>query len=196
MKRITLFEKYIKVLPEDRIQLLKNCMQDEEYHPEGDVFTHTKMVFDQVVKRHGPNDIVMLLSAIYHDVAKPETREEQEREREDGSKFIRVTHYEHEMLALDFIDENFHLAHDLIDTEILNRTSGLKKFIYKNFRSKRKAIYHDIKQEVRQIVKNHMRAHEFTGFKMKNRRKIREFTRHGLFNKIIAFSMCDSLGKG
>ena len=56
---------------------LTTCPQDAEWHPEGDVWTHTLMVVDQARQRidgldRGPA-IAMMLAAICHDIAKPET---------------------------------------------------------------------------------------------------------------------------
>jgi len=56
---------------------LTTCAQDAEWHPEGDVWTHTLMVVDQARQRidgldRGPA-IAMMLAAICHDIAKPET---------------------------------------------------------------------------------------------------------------------------
>ena len=53
--------------------------QDPKYHPEGNVWTHTKMVVDeaaQIVRRQKLNDedsSVILLAALTHDLGKPST---------------------------------------------------------------------------------------------------------------------------
>lgn len=48
--------------------------QNPEYHPEGDVFTHTMMVLDQAAKlrdkAHDP--LAFMLAALYHDTGKRE----------------------------------------------------------------------------------------------------------------------------
>lgn len=54
------------------------CIQDPIYHAEGDVWTHTKMVWDSL--REVDSSASMALTALYHDVAKPETRTEEPRE--------------------------------------------------------------------------------------------------------------------
>jgi len=56
---------------------LTTCPQDAEWHPEGDVWTHTLMVVDEAHKRiagldRGPA-VAMMLAAICHDIAKPQT---------------------------------------------------------------------------------------------------------------------------
>ncbi len=43
--------------------------QPAEYHPEGDVFTHTCMMLDAA----GPRDLRLLLAVLLHDVGKPAT---------------------------------------------------------------------------------------------------------------------------
>lgn len=56
---------------------LYDCPQDAEWHPEGDVWTHTLMVIDEARRRNGdlaraPLAIVML-AAVCHDLGKPAT---------------------------------------------------------------------------------------------------------------------------
>ncbi len=53
------------------------CPQDPEWHPEGDVWTHTLMVVDEAHRRidglpRGPA-VAMMLAALCHDIAKPQT---------------------------------------------------------------------------------------------------------------------------
>lgn len=64
-----------RVLPE--LVPLATCPQDPEWHPEGDVWTHTLMVVDEARARiddlaHGPA-VAMMLGALCHDIAKPLT---------------------------------------------------------------------------------------------------------------------------
>jgi tRNA nucleotidyltransferase (CCA-adding enzyme) len=56
---------------------LYDCPQDAEWHPEGDVWTHTLMVIDEARRRNadlprGPLAVLML-SAVCHDLGKPLT---------------------------------------------------------------------------------------------------------------------------
>lgn len=56
---------------------LYDCPQDAEWHPEGDVWTHTLMVIDEARRRNGdlpraPLAIIML-AAVCHDLGKPLT---------------------------------------------------------------------------------------------------------------------------
>lgn len=61
----------------DWISAMKNCMQDKEFHAEGDVYTHTQMVVEELMGHECYQNLnddekkMMLLSALLHDVAKP-----------------------------------------------------------------------------------------------------------------------------
>ncbi|MEW6322778.1 MAG: HD domain-containing protein [Acidobacteriota bacterium] len=56
---------------------LYDCPQDPEWHPEGDVWTHTLMVIDQARARNGdldrPRLATIMLGAVCHDLGKPAT---------------------------------------------------------------------------------------------------------------------------
>ena len=56
---------------------LATCPQEPEWHPEGDVWTHTLMVVDEARQRIDDLDrgraLAMMLAAVCHDIAKPET---------------------------------------------------------------------------------------------------------------------------
>lgn len=54
------------------IQTLKGIDQRRDRHPEGDVFTHTRVVTDRVA-RHG--DIELSIAALMHDLGKDRTTE-------------------------------------------------------------------------------------------------------------------------
>ncbi len=64
-----------QILPE--MVPLYDCPQDAEWHPEGDVWTHTLMVIDEARKRNGDLDrarlATIMLSAVCHDLGKPLT---------------------------------------------------------------------------------------------------------------------------
>lgn len=57
------------------------CMQDAQWHSEGDVWTHTKMVLAQLVELDqwtaltSHEQAVLKFTAIFHDIAKPQTTE-------------------------------------------------------------------------------------------------------------------------
>jgi poly(A) polymerase len=56
------------ILPE--IEAMKGCEQPEQFHPEGDVFTHTRLMLDFL-----PDEVSLPLvfAVLFHDVAKPRT---------------------------------------------------------------------------------------------------------------------------
>ncbi|ADO83217.1 CCA tRNA nucleotidyltransferase [Ilyobacter polytropus] len=58
-----------RIMPE--ISSLKEVMQDEIYHPEGDVFTHTMMMLDVLSKEERTRELFW--SILYHDAGKKET---------------------------------------------------------------------------------------------------------------------------
>jgi tRNA nucleotidyltransferase (CCA-adding enzyme) len=64
-----------RLFPE--IEALVGCEQEPEWHPEGDVWTHTLMVIDQARTRIDDLDrarqIVVMLGAVCHDLGKPST---------------------------------------------------------------------------------------------------------------------------
>ena len=64
-----------QILPE--MVPLYDCPQDAEWHPEGDVWTHTLMVIDEARRRNDdldrPRLATIMLAAICHDLGKPAT---------------------------------------------------------------------------------------------------------------------------
>jgi len=60
---------------------MATCQQDAQWHSEGDVWTHTKMVIEQLQALEEWQDLtrheqtVLLFTALFHDVAKPLTTE-------------------------------------------------------------------------------------------------------------------------
>ena len=69
---------------------MQQCVQDTEYHAEGDVWRHTQMVCDALQT----TDCVQWATALYHDVAKPQTRTEV---TSDG--VVHVSHPHHSRLG-------------------------------------------------------------------------------------------------
>src|SRR5438270_2568295 len=56
------------VLPE--LDAMKGCLQPEQFHPEGDVFVHTRLMLELLPEKvSGP----LVLSVLFHDVGKPVT---------------------------------------------------------------------------------------------------------------------------
>ena len=61
----------------DWVKPMKECPQDAIYHAEGDVWTHTRMVVEELLndadfkQLDNPSQYILFLSALLHDVAKP-----------------------------------------------------------------------------------------------------------------------------
>jgi len=56
------------ILPE--IEPMKGCAQPEQFHPEGDVFQHTRLMLQMLPEKVS---VPLVFSVILHDVAKPRT---------------------------------------------------------------------------------------------------------------------------
>jgi putative nucleotidyltransferase with HDIG domain len=62
-------------------QAMSGCLQNAEWHAEGDVWTHTKMVLEKLTElEEWPSlsrneQILLIFTALFHDVAKPITTE-------------------------------------------------------------------------------------------------------------------------
>jgi poly(A) polymerase len=57
------------ILPE--MEFLKGCDQPPDFHPEGDVFVHTRLMLSLLPEKVS---IPLLLSVLFHDLGKPATR--------------------------------------------------------------------------------------------------------------------------
>ena len=57
------------IIPE--MEQLKGCEQPAEFHPEGDVFVHTRLMLSLLPERAS---LPLLLSVLFHDIGKPATR--------------------------------------------------------------------------------------------------------------------------
>ena len=78
----------------EELEALISCPQDEEYHPEGNVWIHTLMTLDEMSKlKTGNNkrDLMLFLSLLCHDLGKPFCTKEI-----NGH----ITSYKHETLGL------------------------------------------------------------------------------------------------
>jgi poly(A) polymerase len=56
------------ILPE--IEAMKGCAQPEQFHPEGDVFKHTRLMLELLPEKVS---LPLVFSVLFHDVAKPST---------------------------------------------------------------------------------------------------------------------------
>lgn len=85
-----------EILPE--VDRLSDCPQSGPYHLEGDVFTHTALVGDNL-----PDDASLALryAAMLHDVGKPDSMGEKEVTDENGITTKRITFYEHDKIGVE-----------------------------------------------------------------------------------------------
>ena len=77
------------ILPE--IETMKGVQQQPEYHPEGDVFIHTRMLLEKLDKP----SLALAFGALFHDIAKPKTFAVREG---------RITFYEHEHIGVQMTE--------------------------------------------------------------------------------------------
>src|SRR6266581_2671500 len=56
------------ILPE--LEAMKGCLQPEQFHPEGDVFQHTRLMLELLPEKVS---LPLVASVLFHDVAKPPT---------------------------------------------------------------------------------------------------------------------------
>ncbi len=102
----------LRYFPE--LKALDGCIQDKEYHPEGDVWVHTLMTLDEMVKyKTGDEyrDLYLFYALFCHDLGKPFCTET----TDEG----RVTSHKHESLGVE------------PTISFLSRLTDEKKFIEK-----------------------------------------------------------------
>src|SRR5213079_820422 len=56
------------ILPE--LDAMKGCLQPEQFHPEGDVFVHTRLMLELLPEKVS---VPLVLSVLFHDAGKPVT---------------------------------------------------------------------------------------------------------------------------
>jgi len=56
------------ILPE--IDAMKGCLQPEQFHPEGDVYQHTRLMLELLPEKVS---VPLVLAVLFHDIAKPVT---------------------------------------------------------------------------------------------------------------------------
>lgn len=85
------------ILPE--LLAMKNCEQSKDFHSEGDVWTHTRLVLSKLMSKEFQNffggtkpDAETILATLFHDIAKPKTQAR--KTTADGKE--RITFYGHE----------------------------------------------------------------------------------------------------
>lgn len=70
-----------EILPE--VEAMKGVAQPEKFHPEGDVYEHTRLLLENL---HPPVSVILAFAALFHDVGKPNT---------SAIRKGRLTFYEH-----------------------------------------------------------------------------------------------------
>ncbi len=119
-----------QVLPE--IQKMKGVEQPPQYHPEGDVFTHTLLLLDQLEAGCSPT---LAWAALLHDVGKPPTyRTAPDRIRFDGHVEVGVAMAAEILRRFRFSNDDTHQILALIQNHMRfadaprMKTSTLKRF--------------------------------------------------------------------
>lgn len=120
------------VLPE--IEALKGCEQPPEFHPEGDVFVHTRLMLSLL-----PNVVSLPLvwGVLLHDIGKPATAQKDEngRWRFNGHERVSAEMAESLLLRLRFSNQEIHDIVELVRyhmafKDVQNmRPAKLKRFL-------------------------------------------------------------------
>lgn len=118
------------ILPE--VAALESCEQDEIWHPEGDVLTHTIMVMENLKDEHP----LLQLAAMFHDIGKPATKEERDgRITNRGHASVGRELAEKRMKELKFSNEEIELVTSLVHHHMKGhvaphmRKSNLKRLL-------------------------------------------------------------------
>jgi len=121
------------ILPE--ITALKGCQQPPQYHPEGDVFVHTRLMLSLL----GENaSLPLILSVLFHDIGKPVTYSYDEaagRIRFNNHDKVGARMTEEILRRLRFSNEVIRATVDAVDVHMgfkdvrHMRTSRLKRFM-------------------------------------------------------------------
>lgn len=118
--------------------------QDEIWHAEGNVLIHTEMVLNEVYKiidNHKlskDDQVILILSALLHDIAKPSTTIKEFSERENR---ICIKATKHEIIGRDY------LTYRLLEL-------GINEYVYKNVISL--VAYHNIPKML--VIRNKDRS--------------------------------------
>lgn len=99
----------INRLPKEVVEQLKSTEQNPRYHAEGNVYVHTQMVLNEVVKLYS-NDYDMQVAAVFHDLGKIDTTFI--KTKKDGT--TRISSDGHEFTSLKYLDLYLDLFEDLV----------------------------------------------------------------------------------
>jgi putative nucleotidyltransferase with HDIG domain len=149
-------------------EAMRACIQDATFHAEGDVWTHTIMVLEELRRRRDALAISperwrgLFLATLLHDIAKPRTRSEET----DANGRIRVHHYGHSRLGAVMAWE----------------------FLWRNGFSR------PIREQVFQLVRWHQRPFHLT-FAPTLERDIILFSQVGDWRELVALAEADNRGR-
>jgi poly(A) polymerase len=122
------------VLPD--VEIMNGVEQPPEFHPEGDVFTHTCLVLDKLYKnQNGVVSTELAMGALLHDVAKPPTFSVSDRIRFNGHDKLGAEMSKAICRELKFSNKQIEVIYDLIKhhlkfKDVFNmKKSTLKRFI-------------------------------------------------------------------
>ncbi|MDR0533334.1 MAG: CCA tRNA nucleotidyltransferase [Verrucomicrobiales bacterium] len=119
-------------LPE--IELLKGVQQPPQFHPEGDVFVHTRMMIEGLAPHP---DLILAFSVLLHDIAKPDTYsvDETGRIRFNGHEAVGASKAEKILRRLRFSNDQIEAVkmcvagHMMFKDAPNMRLSTLKRFL-------------------------------------------------------------------
>jgi predicted kinase len=147
---------------------MRACLQDPTYHAEGDVWTHTVAVVEELRRRRAGAGVAdgrwpgLFLATLLHDIAKPATRSEEI----DGDGRLRVHHYGHSR------------AGALMAWEFLWRLG----------------VPRPIREQVFHLVRWHQRPFHLT-FAPTLERDVIMFSQVGVWRELLALAHADNLGR-
>ena len=119
----------VQILPE--VEKMVGVQQPPEFHPEGDVYVHTKLLFEQL----SHPSAVLAFGALLHDVGKPDTFKVAERIRFDGHVEVGVELADKILRRLRFPNQERKQVMQLVETHMKfkdvrqMRENRLKRFL-------------------------------------------------------------------
>jgi tRNA nucleotidyltransferase/poly(A) polymerase len=120
------------ILPE--LLPLKGCEQPPDFHPEGDVFTHTRLMLSLLSETVS---VPLVFAVLFHDLGKPPTmrRDETGRIRFSGHESVSAQMAEHIMRRLRFSNEEIEATVAMVQNHMVfkdvqkMRVARLKRFM-------------------------------------------------------------------
>lgn len=167
------FEKIINILPKELIDKLQNSIQNLIFHSEGNVYNHTKLVYDNILNDSSieiERKYDLLICAIFHDLGKINTLKIYEK----SSGKIAIQNIGHELFAEFYID-------------------SYKYLFSEEFKIKYNYILNW--EKIKFICKEHMRAHKLVNGEIKKETKIKYFTENKYYKDLLRFVEADDKGR-